>query len=589
MKKQRLPLDIQFLLESILDESPDEIKLDRDEALRLNNIGAHVPKAKDNSIHWLNDDAYAFFFDTKNDVILYGYNTTHGDMENTLSPAAGKAYLFPYTFTKLYKIYDNEFGHPTFFSYKEKEDRTDYPTISFIGLRASQTDGVTNVAEYLNKNYQFFRHLDIRGIDNVGDVANVLAGRIWTKRHMISFWNKKDTVDDNFKLVEKLIYGLRGDKTKFAYEFLDVRTLFAFKELKGDGGDKEKLSPEEMKKLMAAQHIDPKAKEKLTGDEFKYKHLKKAAKGFDYAARADASVPALEEDLINEDPDDVRVINHSGEEELISSYRDADAAAFMIFPTFSVIKPTGIHSEIKRFLATIYIKFMTGVEVKAHDIPNILNEIDVGDMEVSDIDAMLKDLGGDGVAAKAFKSGIFATSTAYRHKIEKSLSGRLWSDTKILSFWNRKSDVIKNWAEVQKMFKNHSNYGLLDHYHVDFLERTGIETEPLTLAASISRSMGTPPSNDINQLKLVGRFLSNPKNLDKLSDSQMEKLAGKLHVMTPAQKNKVMKAAGMNYNKAAEIADKMGLTVAEFNNLLHISEEKIPTLKEIIGKIEGAR
>jgi hypothetical protein len=51
MNKPRLPFDIEFLLESILDESPDRIELSGDsndkrkesDAERLNSLGADVP------------------------------------------------------------------------------------------------------------------------------------------------------------------------------------------------------------------------------------------------------------------------------------------------------------------------------------------------------------------------------------------------------------------------------------------------------------------------------------------------------------------------------------------------------------------
>lgn len=293
------------------------------------------------------------------------------------------------------------------------------------------------------------------------------------------------------------------------------------------------------------------------------------------------------EAVLNEDPDDVYLLNKDGAEQRLARYVDDDAVAFIIFPTFSIILPNGVHSDIKRLLSTIYIKFLTGNDANKSDVEEAIDQQKLDNIQISDIDAMLKDLGGNGVAKKAFEAGMFATSTGYRHKIEHSLSGRFWPEKSIISFWNKRSDVIKNWREVQKMFKSHYGYGSVDQYEVDFLERSGDEKQPLTPASSISKSVEprSEKKDNSNQLNFLGKLLSKPENLDTLSDEQMEKLAGKLHVMTPGEKNKVMKAAGMNYNKAAEIANKLGMTVAEFNSIMQVAEEKIPSLKEIAEKI----
>ena len=373
MNKPRLPFDIEFLLESILYESPDRIDLSgnsndktkKSDAERLNSLGAAVPKTGA-TFKYLSDDAYAFFFDVENGVIMYAEKNTHGTMEEMLQTASNKATAFPTTFKNMYNIKRDVFGNISAYSYHEKEDegdrfRQDAATVGFVGLQ-QQGDDVETVRNYLHNNRIRFRQLNIRG--NANDSATVPAGRIWVKKNAISFWNSKDEiVNKNFQLVEKMMSAMKIDKTKFAYEFVNTRGMFAYSELVGDT-NKEKLSPEEIKKLLAVQHLDSKAKKKLAGSTYKAAHLKKAAKGFDYAAQADAAVPALEghiklKDLINEDPD--AVVGLSGKE--ISDWTDADAVAFIITEKCSIINVGGIHADIVDTMENLYIYLLDRPDV----------------------------------------------------------------------------------------------------------------------------------------------------------------------------------------------------------------------------------
>jgi hypothetical protein len=306
----------------------------------------------------------------------------------------------------------------------------------------------------------------------------------------------------------------------------------------------------------------------------------------------DLVVASPKEKLIKEDPDDVYTIEDSGLEYVLANFDDDDAVAFMTFPTYSIICPGGVHAYIKSFLSKIYINLFSGRKVTKQDVEAELKK-GFTNIKVSNIDSMIKDLDG-GVTGKAFEAGVFATATKYRYGIKNALSGRFWSDKNVISFWNKKEDTLNNWDQIRQLFKDHNQYGSVDQYEIDFLERKFNSSIPLTPASDISRSLSgskePAKSTDASkQSNLIGKFLSNPTNLDKLTDSQMEKLAGKLHVMAPAQKNKVMKAAGMNHNKAAEIAVKLGMTVAEFNNIMQVAEEKIPTLSEIIEKIRNRK
>jgi hypothetical protein len=150
---------------------------------------------------------------------------------------------------------------------------------------------VETVRSYLAENQVYFRYLNIRG-EKEGE-ASEPSGRIWVNKNLISFWNSKEKTMKLFSLVDQMMRSMRLDGKKFAYEFLDSKGLFAYKELHGED-NREKLSPEETKSLLRKQHLDAKAKAKLFGPTYKAAHMKKAAKGFDYSAQADAAIPALE-------------------------------------------------------------------------------------------------------------------------------------------------------------------------------------------------------------------------------------------------------------------------------------------------------
>lgn len=300
MNKRRLPIDIQFLLESILDESPDSIRLEpvnqggtkESDPERLNSLGAEVPKGG-GKFAWHADDAYAFFFDETNGVVMYTTQKTHTNMQYTLADATTDAIIHPpILFKNVYNVSTDKFGNISFYSYKDKST-----VIGLIGL--NKTDNEFNtLREYLRENKNFFRNLDIRGYETT---ATVPAGRIWIKNNVISFWNDMNTILKTFGLVEKLMSGLKLNKTKFAYEFLDHRGFFAFSELHKDS-TKEKLTPEEMHAIIAQKHL--KKDKNDFGTEFWDKHSEKAAKGFNFPAQASAAMPAREskiklKDLIN--------------------------------------------------------------------------------------------------------------------------------------------------------------------------------------------------------------------------------------------------------------------------------------------------
>jgi len=579
MNKHRLPFDIEFLLESILYESPDRIDLSGDsndktkksDAARLNSLGAAVPKTGA-TFKYLSDDAYAFFFDVENGIIMYAQKNTHGSMEEMLQTASNKATAFPTTFKNMYNIKRDVFGNISAYSYKEKDmDGDDAATVGFVGLK-QQGDDVETIRNYLHNNRIRFRQLNIRG--NADSSATVPAGRIWIKKNAISFWNSRETiVNKNFQLLEKLMSGMKLDKTKFAYEFLDMDGMFAYSELVGNS-NKEKLSPEEIKKLLAVQHLDSKAKKKLAGSTYKADRLKKAAKGFDYAARADAAIPALEgyiklKDLINEDPDEV--VDMTGAE--ISDWTDADAVAFIITEKCSIVNVGGVHSDIMEVIETLYIYLLDRPDA---DNENLRRRLQNRGISTDNIVAFRELLTQPSAFHEYLKNGGRSENDERINirTIQGTIFGRLWYRKKLMSFWNNTQKVVKNWNWVKTFFNNMRKLtGDLNDYEIDWLERSRNRSmTPLTKASDVDANTGKP---DANQQDFISTLFGDVKKIKSLSPEEIEKLNKKIHLLPPAKKREALLAMGYKNIKAIEIADALGMTVAEFNNIMNVNEGDI--------------
>jgi hypothetical protein len=539
------------------------------DAERLNSLGADVPKTGA-TFKYLSDDAYAFFFDVETGVILYAQKNTHGSMEEMLKTASHKATLYAATFKNMYNIKRDVFGNISAYSYKEKDmDGDDAATVGFIGLK-QQGDDVETIRNYLHNNRIRFRQLDIRGNSAT---ATVPAGRIWVKKNAISFWNRKDEiVNENFQLVEKLMSAMKLDKTKFAYEFIDTLGLFAYSELVGNS-NKEKLSPEEIKKLLAVQHLDSKAKKKLAGSTYKADRLKKAAKGFDYAARADAAIPALEghiklKDLINEDPD--AVVGLSGKE--ISDWTDADAVAFIITQKCSISYAGGVHSDIMDAMETLYKYLLDRPDA---DDGNLQRRLERHGMATDNIVAFRELLTQPSAFHEYLKNGGRSGNEGINFRnIQGTIFGRLWYRKKLMSFWNNTQKVVKNWNWVKNFFNNmHKLTGDLNDYEIDWLERSRNRSmTPLTKASDVDANTGKP---DANQKDFISTLFGDVKKIKSLSPEEIEKLNKKIHLLPPAKKREALLAMGYKNIKAIEIADALGMTVAEFNNIMNVNEGDI--------------
>lgn len=555
----RIPFDIQFLMESILSESPDKMDITADTVDKLRKNGVNV---EENVFDWDTEaDAVPFYIDTETNVIVFSRLGTHGVMERALNKASNlvaDSIMF-----KRDCVEKTHLGCPGIYVKNTM-------AIYFYGLKKN---GLEGIKEYLKENRKRLKHLKIRGNDNYKDAIQ-LCGRLWHGNNIISFWNMKGEIGPVFKLVFDFMKQCGMNPTKCAYEFIDSEQVYVYNELGGKVEDKDKLSPEQIKALQRQQHLDAKAKEKLFGPEYKDKHMQKAARGFDFPAQADAAIPALEghiklKDLLKENPDFVK----TAEAGKIANYYDGDAIAFFAYPQFSMINRGGVHRDMINTLRDVY-----------NDIPDFLPHPDEVEYLMDDKGFIISDskglldtiehgpLGeffdkysadyGDDVGSG--EKGSSADDGAFRTK-SGGLAGRVWTKKKIISFWNRKEDVVKRWNEIEKMFSDFAGMlGSLDDYRVDWLERDLSQSTPLTPASEVSTSSG----NEKDQTTFLDALFGDTK----ISDEDIKKLQARLHTMSAKEKKKLMMAMGYKNTKASDIADKLGMTVAEFNHIMNVNE-----------------
>jgi hypothetical protein len=255
MDKPRLPFDIEFLLESVLSETPDAVIIDRIEAERLNALGlTHIKKGGFSHRRF----GTGFFIDVKNGVVAYS-RETHGYIQEFLIAAMQEAVVRPNDFNSIYSVYEEIPGTISIVKPDAKA------TVSLFGLVDRYNNPSITIRKYLRENIQFYRNLNVRGKvkDAPGKIARatVPSGRIWTKKYTVSFWNDKSTLHPHLDLIFKFMNSLGVDEHKCIYQFLDFRGFFAYSELTGEVGEREKLSSDEMDKLRRIIHtLSPKEK-----------------------------------------------------------------------------------------------------------------------------------------------------------------------------------------------------------------------------------------------------------------------------------------------------------------------------------------
>lgn len=270
--------------------------------------------------------------------------------------------------------------------------------------------------------------------------------------------------------------------------------------------------------------------------------------------------------IVNEDPDGYFV---AGEKK--AGWRASDSHTFMTFPGFSVI---AIWSGVSHREFSDAFRECTGVK-----LDRLESILDQSGLECDNMTELLKCI-NNGVLSD-YIDGYDDDMQNFRD-LEESLSGRLWTNSGVISFWNEEPKVLRLWPQVQSMFK-HFRYRFagLDNYRVDWLERQYDEggSNELTPASSVNQKVSKntdptkhPEEDESGQLNFIAKMFKDPSELKRLPAERLKALKEKLHVLEPAAKNQLMKLAGQFVNKAAEIADTLGMTVAEFHHLTQVAE-----------------
>jgi hypothetical protein len=117
-----------------------------------------------------------------------------------------------------------------------------------------------------------------------------IFGRQWPKHNVVAIWNDTaSTVELKEKgELSKLLHALKATPARTLISAGDALETVTFDELGGENKTAKTMSADEYRELLAKQHLDPKVKAMLAGDDYKMAHMRKHAQGFDFAAKANA-------------------------------------------------------------------------------------------------------------------------------------------------------------------------------------------------------------------------------------------------------------------------------------------------------------
>lgn len=273
--------------------------------------------------------------------------------------------------------------------------------------------------------------------------------------------------------------------------------------------------------------------------------------------RIPVDIQFLMESVLGESPDRVIFKNEDGDDDDVwwdQSY--LDPYTFFAFDTFSAMLDGGMHRQIITKLRRLFDTPDNEVDAAIKNLKEyglLVSDFDAARVEINnpatDIGKFFDELGGksDDVFRAVLDDG--------RYRSELGVCGRLWIDPKIMSFWTKRSAVINNYSKLEKMFKHFSReLGSIDSYSIDWVERNNDPNSPLTPSSSLKTSGAVQPK------------------APEISDEQLLLLLQKAHTLSPEKKQKVLRVLGARNYKAADIASKLGMTVAEFNHIMNINE-----------------
>ena len=288
--------------------------------------------------------------------------------------------------------------------------------------------------------------------------------------------------------------------------------------------------------------------------------------------RLPLDIEFLLESVLDETPDTV----YNQDDFEVADYQDRDSVAFMLTPNFSAICPRGVHFDIVDALRFAY----NNLDKLENDVA-LKDELKLRFVKVANLKGLRNDLKSC-VMADYFSKPKSSEAVSVR-KIPGTISGRLWTNRKIISFWNESKTVVRNWKLVEHLFtENGITVGKLENYKVDWIERaSSSEGSPMTPAASVTSDT---KQDDPNQGDFIAKLFSDKNKLQSLPQEKLDKIVDKLHILPPEKKREALLAMGYKNIKAIEIAEILGMTVAEFNNIMNVNESI--KLSEIVKKLQ---
>jgi hypothetical protein len=335
-----------------------------------------------------------------------------------------------------------------------------------------------------------------------------ITGHIWTDTGYISFWRPKAKVLQHIDWIEHFANGtLHEDLYDYKFDFEDraqdapLRTLKYLKSAPTD--DDKKLSQNDISALRAQAHVDPKAAEKLKqagiGKATNSKRSDQAKKAgynsvaaYHHARQVGDSIIKLGSLL--ESPDVVR-----------SSQGNVDSLSARKEITFGLWNDFCLYGNNTDDFMTHFTIWQTMVRLKTESLSKVLATT-----------PNVKFIGNE-------KSAYFeASHTSTNHNDQRSaavLNGRLWTEDKIVSFWERQEVVAKHFHLIDKFLEN---FGSVNEYRFDFVDRINKPNVPLVSSDEVQSS----------------------SNSSKLSDKEIAHLKSQAHIDPNAEKKLVSLGLG---------------------------------------------
>jgi hypothetical protein len=256
-------------------------------------------------------------------------------------------------------------------------------------------------------------------------------------------------------------------------------------------------------------------------------------------------MPIMLKSLLTEDPDDVKI----NKPPYKYSWHTEYTKPFFTNPYYSLVRSHGTHGDILQTIDNVHrIIFKMDEKVV---LPVVKRKFEEGGVTCSDLNEFVDDYyhGTLGKFIKmhsvrpnsnpddedSYSPWHFATSD-YK-ALKHYLSGRVWPEHNIMSFWNKLADIKQDWKQIKDMFAH--NEGMkynLDDYMVDNLERDRISFDT-------GRVPDLVPAKGIEH---------HGEEEVELSPEEIRDLQKKLHTLPPAEKKRAMLKLGMvNVNNKA--------------------------------------